>query len=182
MSRLRIPVGSLDHILGPADAPVVLVEYGDFECPFCGQAYWEMKKVLATLGGQLRYVFRHFPLSQAHPFAMQAAEASEAADVQGKFWEMYSLLYENQQALDTESLLAYARTLDLDMERFARDLSEHRFLDRIRRDFMGGVRSGVNGTPGFFINRARYQGDFSAPALITVLQGGGVETSGAFHD
>ncbi|NVJ22270.1 MULTISPECIES: DsbA family protein [Myxococcus] len=174
MSRLRIPVGSQDHLIGPPTARLTFVEYGDFECPYCGAAYWEVNKVLAAMGDQLRYVFRHFPLTEAHPFAMQAAEAAEAADAQGRFWEMHRLLYENQEALDAESLLAYARTLDLDMGRFARDLSEHRFLERIRRDFMGGVRSGVSGTPGFFINGRGYLGDFSAPALLSVLQGGDV--------
>ncbi|TQF17545.1 disulfide bond formation protein DsbA [Myxococcus llanfairpwllgwyngyllgogerychwyrndrobwllllantysiliogogogochensis] len=180
MSRLRTPVGSHDHILGPVDAPVILVEYGDFQCPFCGQAYEEVNKVLASMGDQLRYVFRHFPLTQAHPYALQAAEAAEAADGQGKFWEMHGMLYENQQALDPESLLAYAQKLGLDMERFTREVSEHRYLERIRRDFMGGVRSGVSGTPGFFINGARYQGDFSASSLITVLQGGGIESPSYF--
>jgi len=180
MSKLRVPVGALDHVLGPPDAPVTLVEYGDFQCPFCGQAYWEVKKVLEEMGEGLRYVFRHFPLTQAHPFALQAAEAAEAAGAQGKFWEMYARLYEHQQMLDFESLREHAWALGLEDERFTRELMEHRHQEHVRRDFMGGVRSGVSGTPGFFINGERYVGEFSAPVLLSALQGRSVEAPGYY--
>jgi protein-disulfide isomerase len=170
-----------DHVLGPPDAPVTLVEYGDFECPFCGRAHYEIQSVLDQLGDHVQFVFRHFPLTQIHPHAMSAAEAAEAAEAdQGKFWPMHDMLYEHQDALDDESLLEYAQALDLEMDRFVRDLRTHRHADRIREDFMSGVRSGVNGTPTFFINGRRHNGPWDADSLvaaiepeIAVAQGGG---------
>jgi protein-disulfide isomerase len=171
MSPLRPPVGPDDHVLGSPDAPVTLVEYGDFECPYCGTAHPEVKRLLAKAKGSIRFVFRHFPLSQAHPHALLAAEAAEAAGAQGKFWEMHDLLYENQEKLDPPALMANARKLDLDLDQFAQDLESHRFRDRVRRDFMSGVRSGVNGTPSFFINGLKHEGGFTAEELRAAIEG-----------
>lgn len=172
MTRLRIPVTTEDHRLGPDDAPAILVEYGDYECPFCGQAYWEVKELLQELAGSLCFVFRNFPLTQAHPNAALAAEAAEAAGAQGRFWEMHDLLYEHQEALEAGSLLAYAEALELDLRAFGDDVGGHRFQDRVRRDFLGGARSGVNGTPTFFVNGHRHDGPFTADALLEALREG----------
>lgn len=177
MSRLRVPVNREDHIAGRPDAPIQLVEYGDYQCPYCGRASAELKKLRAALGDQLGYVFRHFPLTQVHPYSLLAAEAAEAAGAQGKFWEMHDMLFDNQDALDRESLLAYASDLGLDLNRFVLDLEEHRFLDRIHRDFIGGARSGVGGTPTFFINGELYLGDNTAEALLAAIQGQPVEAA-----
>ena len=158
---LTPPVGPSDHAAGPADAPVTLVEYGDFECPYCGQAYPIVKALQERLGQQLRVVFRHFPLSESHPHAEHAAEAAEAAGVQERFWEMHDALYENQDALSDEALLGYAAELGLDATRVARELEGGMWAERVRTDFRGGVRSGVNGTPTFFINGERYDGSWA---------------------
>jgi protein-disulfide isomerase len=172
MSRLRENLRPDDHVAGPRDAPVILVEYGDFECRHCGRAAEAVRQVRAVLGDQLCYVYRHFPLSQAHPHAMQAAEASEAAGAQGRFWEMHDLLFENPRALELDALVSYAEELGLDLEQFGLDFGERRSLERIHRDFMSGVRSGMNGTPTFFINGVRHDGDCSADALLKAIRGG----------
>jgi protein-disulfide isomerase len=172
MSRLRTMIGPNDHALGPRDAPVTIVEYGDYECPFCGRAHPEVKRLLAMAGDRMRYAYRHFPLTQIHPHALQAAEAAEAAGAQGRFWEMHDMLFANQDALELPDLLTYAETIGLDMEAFERDLAEHRFLERVRSDFMGGVRSGVNGTPTFFVNGERHEGAATAEGLLAAIEGG----------
>jgi len=155
--KLSLPVSAKrDHIQGKSNAPVTLVEYGDYECPYCGQAYLIVKEIQQRLKDQLRFVFRNFPLTQVHPHAQQTAEAAEAAGVQKKFWDMHDLLYENQQALDYYHLVEYASILDLDIERFNNDLFSHAYAGRVREDFISGVRSGVNGTPTFFVNGVRY--------------------------
>jgi protein-disulfide isomerase len=156
---------------GGPDAPVKLVEYGDFQCPFCGAAYPELKKLEAELGDELQFIFRHFPLTRVHLYAQLAAEAAEAAGSQGRFWEMHDALYENQDDLEPGAVLAYAAGLDLDVRRFASELEDHRHLPKIRRDFMDGVRSGVNGTPTFFINGALYRGPSTADALHAAIDG-----------
>src|SRR5277367_5698336 len=147
MSQLRVPVGPADHIQGNPRAAVTLVEYGDYECPYCGEAYLVLKEVQRRMGDALRFVFRNFPLAQVHAHALVAAEAAEAAGAQGKFWEMHDLLYEHQNALGLVHLKAYAQKLTLDEARFAQDLEAHTFRPRIEADFQEGVRSGVNGTP-----------------------------------
>ena len=159
-SHLTPPVGPNDHAAGPADAPVTLVEYGDFECPYCGQAYPIVKALQERLGDRLRVVFRNFPLSESHPHAEHAAEAAEAAGAQGRFWEMHDMLYENQGALGDRALIGYATQLGLDAARVTRELESGTFADKVRADFRGGVRSGVNGTPTFFINGERYDGSW----------------------
>ncbi len=157
MPKLTMPVDpDRDHIQGPEDAPVTLVEYGDFQCPNCGEAYPILKSIQKKMGNKLRFVYRHFPITETHPDAVHAAEASEAAAAQGKFWEMHDLLFEHQDALDGESLHNYAAQLNLDLGRFDRDMREHLYAERIRDDFASGLRSGANGTPTFFINGDRY--------------------------
>lgn len=156
--QLTPPVDESDHRRGPQDAPVTLVEYGDYECPSCLMAYPIIKEVQEQMGDRLQFVFRNFPLKEAHPHAAHAAEIAEAAADQGKFWEMHDILYENQEALDDESLLEYAEAIGLDVERVMRALEGREYARRVREDFRSGVKSGVNGTPTFFINGERYDG------------------------
>jgi protein-disulfide isomerase len=159
-----------DHIQGTADAPVTLVQYGDYECPYCGAAYPIIKDVQSRMGERLRFVFRNFPISTSHPHAEQAAEAAEAADSQGKFWEMHDLLYENQRKLRDQDLRAYAQELGLDVELFDKELAEHLHADRVHEDFMSGVRSGVNGTPTFYINGVRHDDSYETDTLLAALE------------
>jgi protein-disulfide isomerase len=166
---LTIPVGPDDHMQGLETGLVTLVKYGDYECPHCATAYVIIQTVQERLGHLLRFVFRNFPLSQVHPHAELAAEAAEAAGAQGKFWEMHDALYENQPALGKVLIGALAQELQLDMERFENDLVSGRFRERVKRDFMGGVRSGVAGTPTFFINGERYDGNWDQPSLVSAL-------------
>jgi protein-disulfide isomerase len=167
---LAIPVNENDHVLGPADAPVTLVEYGDFQCPYCRAAHFYLKNVLAVMGDEMRLVFRHMPLTQVHPMAELAAEASEAAGAQGKFWPMHDAIYENQDLLSPAFLVKLAQRLGLDMQRFTDDLQTHRYRDKVKQDFMGAVRSGAAGTPTFFINGERYEGSFDDESLIEALR------------
>ena len=169
--RLTLPVADdRDHVQGPADAAVTLLEYGDYECPFCGAAYPIVKQVQETMGERLRFVFRNFPITTAHPHAEQAAEAAEAAAAQGQFWPMHDLLYENQRHLETDDLIAYASRLGLDVPRFQRELADHVHAARVREDFVSGVRSGVNGTPTFYIDGERYEGAYDAEPLLDALK------------
>jgi protein-disulfide isomerase len=170
-AELTVPVdGDRDHIQGPADAAVTLVEYGDYECPYCGAAYPIVNEVKAQMGEKLRFVFRNFPITTSHPHAEQAAEAAEAAGTQGKFWEMHDLLYENQRRLGDDDLRSYAAQLGLDLESFGSDLAEHVHAARVREDFMSGVRSGVNGTPTFYINGIRHDDSYELETLLAALE------------
>jgi protein-disulfide isomerase len=159
-----------DHIQGPAHAAVTLVEYGDYECPYCGAAYPIVKELQARMGDGLRFVFRNFPITTSHPHAEQAAEAAEAAAAQGRFWEMHDLLYENQRRLRDQDLHAYAEQLGLDVEQFDKDLAEHVHAPRVREDFMSGVRSGVNGTPSFYVNGTRHDDSYDLETLLAALE------------
>jgi protein-disulfide isomerase len=159
--RLTPTVGDADHVNGPSEAPLTLVEYGDFECPYCGMAYPIVQSIQRQLGGRLRFVYRHFPLKELHPHAQHAAEAAESAGAQGKFWEMHHALFEHQEALDDAALARYADGLGLDAERVARDIESGTYARRVRDDFRSGVRSGVNGTPTFFVNGERYDGPWA---------------------
>jgi protein-disulfide isomerase len=171
LNELVVPVSERDHIKGAFDAPVVLVEYGDFECPHCGRAYPIVKAAQRALGDDLAVVYRHFPLAEAHPHARLAAEASEAAGAQRKFWAMHDMLFEHQDALEAEDLLVYADALGLDRVRVAGELEAGAYAEKVRRDFRGGVRSGVNGTPTFFINGTRFDGNWGLPdEFIAVLE------------
>jgi protein-disulfide isomerase len=165
MSELVMPVGVRDHAQGSAYAPVTLLEYGDYECPYCGQAYVIVKRLQAELGDELRFVFRNFPLAQVHPHALRAALAAEAAGFQGAFWPMHDVLFEHQGALDTDHLVTYAALLELDVERFIHDTESGKAERRVREDFMSGVRSGVNGTPTFFVNDHRHDQWYQYGAL-----------------
>jgi protein-disulfide isomerase len=167
---LTVPVSERDHIQGPDEAPATLLEYGDYECPFCGAAYPIIKEVQARMGERLRFVFRNFPITTSHPHAEQAAEAAEAAGAQGAFWPMHDLLYENQKRLGDRDLVGYAEQLGLDVDRFDRELSEHAHAARVHEDFMSGVRSGVNGTPGLYINGARHDRSYDVDTLLAALE------------
>lgn len=158
-----------DHIQGPERAPVTLVEYGDFECPYCGAAYPIVKQIQESMGDRLRFVFRNFPISTSHPHAEHAAEAAEAADTQGRYWQMHDRLYENQRRLGDADLREHAATLELDLDLFDKEMAEHVHAARVHEDFMSGVRSGVNGTPTFFINGVRHDGSYEGPVLLDAL-------------
>jgi len=168
-AQLSPPVGPRDHAAGPKDAPVTLVEYGDFQCPHCGRAYPIVKQVQRALGSQLRFVFRHFPLTKIHPEAEHAAEAAEAAGAQGAFWQMHDRLFERQFALDDDHLVEYATELGLDADRIRGELEAGTHSAHVRDDFMSGVKSGVNGTPTFFINGVRYDGSWDLESLQAAL-------------
>jgi Na+/H+ antiporter NhaA len=154
-----------DHIRGPADAPVTLLEYGDFQCPYCGQAEPVIRELLAEFGRDLRYVFRHLPLEDVHEHAQRAAEAAEAAGAQGRFWEMHDLLFRHQDALSEQDLIGYAGELDLNVEVFEAKLYKRKYAPRVARDVESADLSGVTGTPTVFINGRRYHGAFNLPAL-----------------
>lgn len=168
-SKLTLPIPGRDHIQGPVDAPITLLEYGDYECPYCGAAYPEIKAVQAQLGDRLCFAFRNFPLVNSHPHAAHAAEAAEAAGAQGRFWEMHDMLYEHQGALEDGDLARYATALGLDGRLLITDVLEGGHTARVREDFRSGARGGVNGTPTLFINGVIYSGPPNAGALLAVL-------------
>ncbi len=157
---------------------MTLLEYGDYECPYCGAAYPIVKLVQQQMGDRLRFVFRNFPLAKVHPHAELAAEAAEAAGGQGKFWEMHDMLYEHQQALELVDISGYAMAIGLDMPTFEQDLAEHRYAARVREDFKSGVRSGVNGTPTFLINGQRHDGAYDLATLLAALEAAEAKGSG----
>jgi protein-disulfide isomerase len=169
-ARLSVPVGERDHAEGPVNAPATLVEYGDFECPYCGEAYPIVKEIQRRMGGRLRLIFRNFPLGQVHPHAEHAAESAEAAAAQDRFWPMHDYLFEHQRALDDNHLAQYAAALELDTDRFEREMTAHAYAARVREDFLSGVRSGVNGTPTFFINGVRHDGSYDLETLQAALE------------
>jgi len=159
---LKVPVEAADHLQGAPDAPVTLVEYGDYECPYCARAHPIVKELQRRLGSRMAFVFRNFPLSEIHPHAEQAAEAAEAAAARGKFWAMHDMIYDHQtDGLEHRDLMQYAASVGLDPIAVGRDVTAHTFVQRVRDDFIGGVRSGVNGTPTFFINGIRFDGDWT---------------------
>jgi protein-disulfide isomerase len=155
-------------VLGSETAPLTLVEYGDYECPFCGAAHPSVKQVI-QVRRRARFAYRHFPLTQIHPHAGQAAEAAEAAGAQGRFWQYHDLLFENQDRLSTRDLVGYAQALGLDVERFVTDLEQRTYTPRVREDFISGVRSGVNGTPTLFVNGLRHNGGYDPETLVAAL-------------
>ena len=158
-----------DHVLGPSDAPVTLVKYGDFECPHCGRTYPLVKRLLQTKDRGLRFVFRHYPVNVVHAHAQLAAEASEAAAAQGRFWEMADVLFENQLALDVDALEGYAIRIGLDVGRFRREMEARVHADGVAEDVEGGEESGVNWTPTFFINGARFGAAADFDTLVQAL-------------
>ncbi len=168
--RLTQPVTEKDHAQGPPDAPVTLVEYGDYECPYCGRAYPIVKRLQTEFGDRLRFVFRNFPLNTIHEHAGVAAQAAEAAASQGKFWDMHDLLYEHQDDLADADLVRYALKLGLEVYKFEAELSGEVHARHVRDDFRSGIRSGVNGTPTFFINGTRYNGPLEYDALKQAVE------------
>jgi len=169
-ARLTLTVSQQDHRQGSETAQVTVVEYGDYECPFCGEAYPIVKEIQRRLGDRLRFAFRNFPLTQSHPHAEHAAEAAEAAAGQGKFWQMHDSLFEHQRALDDAHLVHYASALNLNEERFKREMTEHVHTNRVHEDFLSGVRSGVNGTPTFFINGVRHDDSYALETLLAAIE------------
>jgi len=167
---LVLPVGPRDHAKGPANAPVTLVEYGDYECPHCGRAHPIVRSIQHALGERLRFVFRNFPLTEAHPNAENAAEAAEAAGAQGKFWEMHDELFDHQDALEPPDLVTYAERLGLDADAVGAAVEHHNDAERVREDFMSGGRGGVNGTPTFFLNGKRYDGEWDRRHLLAAIE------------
>jgi len=164
-----LPIKGHDHIRGSIDAPFKLIEYGDYQCPYCGDAHEVIKQVQARLGDQLCFVFRNFPLVEIHEHAEHAAEAAESADAQGRFWEMHDLLFENQQALNDDDLGEYATQLGLDARRLITEVRSHAHAARIKKDFLSGEQNGVNGTPTFFVNGEPFEDEPTAEALIAAL-------------
>lgn len=164
--KLTLPIGERDHLKGSLDAPVVLVEYGDYECPYCQEVHPILQELKERMGDRLAIVYRHFPISSQHPHAALAAEAAEAAAAQGKFWEMNHQLFTHQDELAFDDLLRHAAAIGLDLDRFRRELEEHTYEGQVREDFRSGVRSGVNGTPTFYINGVRYDGAWDLESLI----------------
>ena len=168
-AHFRVPDPERDHIQGAADAPITLLEYGDYECPFCGEAQSIVREIQRRLADSLCFAFRHFPLANVHPHAEHAAEAAEAGGEQGAFWPMHESLFANQDALDDESLAQYAAALGLDEARVLQEVISNAHTHRIREDFRSGVRAGVNGTPCFFINGQRYDGARSLEPLLDAV-------------
>ncbi len=171
--RLHLPVTEDDHIAGGQGATVTLVEYGDYECPYCGAAYPIVKRVQERLGKKLRFVFRNFPLSEIHPHALHAAEAAESVAEHGgekAFWAMHDLLFEHQRDLSDAALSRLAAQAGVDAGQVGDDLAEDRLEPRVRDHFMSGVRSGVNGTPTFFINGKRHDASWDEDTLVVALE------------
>jgi protein-disulfide isomerase len=169
MSRLTPPVSERDHALGPAHARVTLVEYGDYECPHCGALHPVIEAARKAFGGNLRFVFRHFPLRASHPHALAAANAAEAAGAQGRFWEMHHRLYQRQTQLEDGDLSEHARAIGLDLPRFERELAARAHEVRIREDLASAARSGAAGTPSLFINGELYQGSLDRDDVLAAL-------------
>lgn len=167
---LRVPVGERDHVQGGEDAPRTLVEYGDYECPHCGHAHPIVKRVQKHFGKKLRFVFRNFPLAEMHPHAESAAESAEFAGAQGKFWEMHDALFENQEQLGGALYLKLAQQLGLSPQDLRAAVEKREYLPRVKEDFTGGVRSGVNGTPTFFINGKRHDASFEYEDLVAAIE------------
>ena len=169
-TRLVIPVSERDHRQGPDTAAVTLVQYGDYECPYTRQSTWVVQAIKQHLGDRLRFVYRNFPLTEIHPHALHAALAAEAAATQGKFWEMHDYIFHHQHTLEDADLEQFAEAVGLDLQQYIRDRADQRALARIEEDVEGGERSGVQGTPTFFINGVLYRGSWEHEALLAALQ------------
>jgi protein-disulfide isomerase len=166
---LRLLVNEKDNIAGEASAAITLVEYGDYQCPHCGHAYPIIKDIQEKMGDSLRFVFRNFPLNELHPQAFMAAVATEAAARQNAFWAMHDIVFENQQSLNSDNIMDYAKAIDLDVNQFSSDLQDAALRQKVETDFESGIMSGVNGTPTFFINGSRYNGSWEENELLKVL-------------
>src|SRR5713101_2678682 len=169
-TSLVVPVNERDHSQGPATAAVTLVQYGDYECPYTRQSTTVVRAIQQQLGDKLRFVFRNFPLTEIHPHALHSAETAEAAAAQGKFWEMHDYIFHHQHTLEDSDLEQFAVAVGLDMQQFARDRAERPYISRIEEDLQGGIRSGVRGTPTFFINGVLYPGSWEQEALLAAIE------------
>jgi protein-disulfide isomerase len=170
IARLTSPVGERDHAQGPADALVTLVEYGDYECPYCRAAVPIVRELQGLLGDQLRYVFRHFPITRSHTHAQHAAEAAEGAAAQGRFFEMHAALFEHQEALQDDDLVRYAADLDIAPAGIRRELRAHTHAARVREDLESGLSSGARGTPTFYLDEIRYDGIVGVRQFLAAIQ------------
>lgn len=170
MSKLKPAVNSKDHFQGNENAAIELVEYGDYQCPHCGRAYPIIKSIQEKMGDDLKFVFRNFPLAQIHPNAVHAAIATEAAALQDKFWEMHDFIFEHQSREDDSALVRYATVLKLNVQQFEADFEKQELAQKVDDDFESGVRSGVNGTPSFFINGEKYNGNWDKEPFLKHLQ------------
>jgi protein-disulfide isomerase len=167
---LMLPVGPRDHSRGPDEAPLTLLEYGDFECPQCRQAYPVVRELERTLGDRLRFVFRHFPITNVHPRAQRAAETAEWAAAQGAFWPMYDSLYESDGRLSDGRLIDIALAIGAPSASLPEAWTAHTFFSRVKEDFLSGLASGVTGTPSFFINGVRHDGAWDLASLTRALE------------
>lgn len=168
--NLTVPVSERDHTQGSATAPLTLVQYGDYECPYTRQSTWVVQAIQQQLGDRLRFIYRNFPLVEIHPHALHAALAAEAAAAQGKFWQMHDYIFHHQHTLEDADLTGFAGAVGLEMQQFARAMTEERYLARIEEDVESGERSGVQGTPTFFINGVLYLGSWEQEALLSALE------------
>jgi protein-disulfide isomerase len=165
MTRLKPPVSDQDHIQGVLKASIQLVEYGDFQCPHCGVAHPILKEIEKIYKDQMAFIFRHFPLSESHPYAQIAAVAAEAAASQGKFWQMHDMIFENQALVSPEGLLRMAEALKLDLKVFQMDIQDQKLSEKVEADFESGIFSGVNGTPSFYFNGNKFYGPYEFQSL-----------------
>lgn len=166
----QIKINESDHIQGSPEAPVVLVEYADYQCPYCGQAYSIIKQLQKRFGDKMAFVFRNYPIQELHPFAVHAALAAEAAKLQGKFWEMHDIIFENQRHLDDSSLLKYAKEIGLDIPKFEKDFSSTTTIQKIQKDVQSGNDVTVQGTPAFFINGKFFPGNWTSTEFPDMLE------------
>jgi protein-disulfide isomerase len=170
MASLKVPVSQSDHVRGPAHAPITLVEYGDYECPHCGLAYPIVNQVELSFSGRMRFVFRHFPLTEVHPHAEIAAESAEFAGAAGMFWDMHDALFEKQNWLSVPTIFMIGAELELPQAEMRTALATRQCKNKVHNDFRGGIRSGVNGTPAFFINGVRHDGPYDYDYLVSGIQ------------
>jgi protein-disulfide isomerase len=171
IKKLTVPVSiGIDHIRGSVNAPITMVEYGDFECPYTGMAYTVIKELMRQFNEKIYFVYRNFPLNDIHPHAQHAAEAAEAAAAQDKFWQMHDYLFEHQKALDDHHLLEYAQKVGLNVDRFKKEIPGHIYAPLINKSLKSGIDSGIEGTPTFFINRERYEDSWDLNTLSSFLK------------
>jgi protein-disulfide isomerase len=171
VNKLTVPVNiGTDHVRGSIDAPITIVEYGDYECPYTGMAYPVVKEIMKRFDEKIYFVFRKFPLREIHPHAQHAAEAAEAAAAQDKFWQMHDYLFEHQKALDDHHLLEYAQKVGLDIEKFKQEMSGHVYASLINKSLKNGIDSGVEGTPTFFVNGVRYEDSWDLDTFSSILE------------
>lgn len=165
-----IKISASDHVLGDINAPIELVEYGDYQCSYCGQAYYIVKDLQKKLGKKLKFIFRNYPLEDLHPYAVHAALAAEAAHLQNRFWEMHDVLYENQRRLDDSSIISYARDMGLDTRLFEKEFGSEETVKKLQEDVASGDKAGVRGTPTFFVNGKKYDGNWADAEFLRYLE------------